>query len=446
MYHYTKRGLSLLLFSTLFCVLASCNAGKSAKTVKAFEAINSCKSDSKNTYEVYIPARNESLVKMPLLVILDSHGSGKFALDKFKYAANQYPTVLVASNMVKNGFEGYDGAIQNLIEDARSKYPVGETVFITGFSGGARMALGYALAHQVNGLILCGALAGSDQINAAHCPIISISGMDDFNFMETAQYLFDEQSTPGNLKIELTDASHNWPDSLMLASTVGFLRLSCHTAEIPIPSKERLKIYDLKQQARISSLKQHGDFMKAVLVARNMAQTDPFNLDNTFSNMYNTLKANREYLSQLNQLKKDLNFEISVRQPYLEAFRTKDIRWWKSEIRKAEEKINLVNDPYTKDTYLRIKGFWGIASYSLCKQAVKEHNSETLNHILPIYRRLEPENPDMIYFSTFPYFWKGNNEATISMLKKALRVGFSDMNQLKNDFPEAITEKVLGKS
>ena len=86
----------------------------------------------------------------------------------------QYPAVLIASNLVKNGFDGYDGAIQTLIDDVHQKYPVGEVVFITGFSGGARMALGYALVHPVNGLILCGALANADQLNAVHCP--------DFNF------------------------------------------------------------------------------------------------------------------------------------------------------------------------------------------------------------------------------------------------------------------------
>jgi len=55
---------------------------------------------------------------------------------------------------------------------------------------------------------------------------------------------------------------------------------------------------------------------------------------------------------------------------------------------------------------------------------------------------LEPENPDMFYFSSFPYFWKGDNEATLSMVKKALDAGFTDRSQLKKDFPESITSKL----
>ena len=435
--------LFLILYSLLLYGLISCNGtGKSNETVKPVEKTDSCKLDPKNTYEVYVPERENADEKLPLLVIIDAHGNGKFALDKFKQGAIQYPAIIIASNLVKNGFEGYEGAIQTLIEDVRQKYPVGKTVFMTGFSGGARMALGYALTHRQDGLILCGALANSDQIKALRCPVISISGMDDFNFIETAQYLFQEQSTPENLKIELTNASHNWPESPLLANALGFLRLSCQSADIPSQPKSQLMMYCQYQQSRIDSLRQQGDFLKALLVARNMSSTEPFNSDKTFATNCNALKTNPDYLNQLNRLEKCLNFEISARQPYLDAFRTKDMLWWKNEIQTTEEKIKTEQDPYTKDTYLRIKGFLGIASYSLCKQAIKEQNAEALNTILPIYRMLEPENPDMFYFSSFPYLWKGNNVAALSMIKRAIKAGFSDMGQLKKDFPQSITSKL----
>jgi hypothetical protein len=375
-------------------------------------------------------------------VIIDSHGSGKFALDKFKQGANQYPVILVASNLIKNGYADYEGALQTLLEDVRKKYPVGQVVFMTGFSGGARMVLGYALRHPVNGLILCGALANPDQIKTLHCPVISISGMDDFNFMETAQYLFQEQSTPGNLKIELTNASHSWPESPLLSNMLGFLRLSCKAADIPSVSESQLVLYCRQQQASINLLKQQGEYLKAELSARNMALTEPFNNDKTFASAYTALKNHPDYISQLNRLGKCLNNEMSMRQPYIEAFNTKDTLWWKKEIGTTTEKIKTEKDSYTRDMYLRIKGFWGIASYTLCKQAVQAQNAEVLGKLLVIYRTLEPENPDMFYFSSFPYFWKGNNEATVLMLNKAMKAGFTDRSQITKDFPESITSKL----
>jgi len=435
--------LFLLLYSMLFCVLVSCNgAGKSNGLVKAVEKADSCKLDAKNTYEVFIPARIKATDKLPLLVIIDAHGSGRFALDKFKQGANRYKAVLIASNLVKNGFEGYEGALQTLIEDVRLKYPVNGIVFMAGFSGGARMALGYGLIHPLDGLIMCGALANPDQLNAVHCPVISIAGMDDFNFMETAQYLFHEQQAPANLKIELTNSSHSWPDSLMLANALGFLRFSCKTGDIPTPAKSQITLYCCQQQERINSLKQQGDFLKAALVARNMALTEPFGRESVFASTYQTLKTTPGYIDQLSRLQQCLAYETNMRQPYVDDFQTKDVLWWKNEISTTENKIKTEQDSFTKDMYRRIKGFWGIACYSLCKQAISQQNTDALDKILSIYRLLEPENPDMLYFSAFPSYWAGNNDTTLKLLQKALKAGFSDRNQLKKDFTESISSRL----
>jgi hypothetical protein len=437
------KGSFLSIFFILSIVMASCSGGvKPGEMVQAVEKIDSCRLDPKNKYEVYIPQRNSSAGNLPLLVIIDAHANGKAALDKFKQAANTYPAILIASDYVKNGFPGYEKAIQTLVEDARQKYPAGETVFMTGFSGGARMALGYAMNHRLNGLILCGALASADQLNALHCPVVSISGMDDFNFVETARYLFLDQSIPGNLKIELTNASHDWPDSLMLANALGFLYLSCKSADIPSPVKSQLKDYRQLQLARIDTLKEKGDFLKAVQVARNMSSTAPFSSDKGYTTLYNDLKANSGYISQLSRLEKCLNLELNARQPYLDAFTTKDSLWWKNEIKSIDQKISTEQDPFTVDMYRRIKGYWGIACYSLGNQAVKEKNAEKLKKIVTVYHMLEPENSYALYLSAFPYYWKGDNAAALSLLKKAVEAGFSDMDQFREEFPVAIVSKL----
>ncbi len=426
------------LFSAVLCALVSCNGSEVvSKTVDSVEKTDSCLSNTANSYEVYIPARVSVAEKLPLLLIIDSHGSGKFALEKFKHGADNYPAVLIASNQVKNGFAGYETAIQSLITDARQKYPIGETVFIAGFSGGARMALGYALVHHVNGLILCGALANPDQLNAVGCPVISISGMDDFNFLETAQYLFHEQRIPRNLKIELTSASHAWPDSSMLANAAGFLGFASQTE----PNPEQIEQFCKYQHVRIDRLQENGDLLKAALVALNMSTTEAFKSDNSFAAIYRELTVLPAYTSQLSQLENCLKQEMNARQPYIEAFQTKDSLWWKNEIRLTDKKIETETDVFRKDMYRRIRGFWGIASYSLSKQAINGHNADALNRVLSVYRALEPENPDMFYFSAFIYLWKGNDEETISMLKRALNAGFSDMEQLNNDFPANISSK-----
>jgi hypothetical protein len=426
--------LSLLVI--LFGSLISCRGvNNSNEIIKAIEKTDSCLTEAANRYEVYIPARTKQEEKLPLLVIIDAHGSGTFALNKFKLGAGKYPVALVASDYVRNGFEGYDRAIQTLVNDVRKKYPVGKVLFLTGFSGGARMALGYAMAHPVDGMIMCGALAGSNEISALSCPVISISGTDDFNFMETAQYLFQEESMPHNLKIELTSASHSWPDSLMLANALGYLRLSS-LAITPVSTPTLITAYSQQQQARIEFLKKQGDLIKAALIARNMASVEVFDRNKTFAATYNSLKNDGAYRNQISLLGNCLNNEISLRQTYIDAFSSKDSNWWKNEIKTVDSRIKTEQDAFTGDMYRRIKGFWGIVCYSLGKQAIAQRNAEALNRILFVYRTLEPENSEMHYYSAFPPFWQGDNEATISALRKALKTGFTDLNRLKTDFPE----------
>ncbi|MDD3078153.1 MAG: hypothetical protein PHH37_03490 [Paludibacter sp.] len=434
---------SAILLSLFLGTLTSCNIQRNHdQIITSIEKEDTCSSDKNNTYEIYIPERKSTDKVLPLLIILDSHGSGKFALNKFKSGADKYSIVLTASNYVKNGFEGYDNAIQTIIEDVRQKYPVGQTTFITGFSGGARMALSYAQAHPIDGLILCGALANALQINALHCPVISISGMDDFNFIETAQYIFQKQQMPANLKIELTNASHSWPDSVMLTNELGYLCLSVKSKELPLISRLQIAEYTELQQSRIDTLQKQGDFLKATLIARNMASSEGLDKNKTFAAIYNSLKTSKEYTDELERLAQTMNYELNIRQTYIDAFTTKNLTWWSNEIKNVNNKINQEQDVYNKDMYLRIKGFWGIACYSLCKQAIIQNNAEMLNKILSVYRITEPENPDMFYFSSFIPFWKGDNSETLLSLQQALKAGYSDIQQLRHDFPESITSQL----
>ena len=78
-------------------------------------------------------------------------------------------------------------------------------------------------------------------------------------------------------------------------------------------------------------------------------------------------------------------------------------------------------------------------------QAVKQKDVQSLNRIISIYRTLEPDNSYRIYLSAFPYYWKGNNKATITVLKKALAAGFTEMSKL-NIKKIIMKKRILGKT
>jgi len=427
--------LYLLLLFALFSCASSVKPKEDAEPVIATDT---CASDHKNTYEVYIPERKTVGEKLPLLVIIDSHASGKFALEKFKKAANEHHAILLASNLVKNGFAGYVSAIKEMITDASQKYPVNGTVFMTGFSGGARMSLAYASTNRIDGLIMCGALGNTKQITAVKCPVVSISGTDDFNFAETAQFLFQEHLIPGNLKIELTDASHSWPDSTTLSNMFAYLVYS-NSADT---KTEALNEFSKKQLKLIEQLKKAGDYLKAYLVARNLSKTSPFNTDKTFESKLLAIKNSAEFVNQMKRLKECLTFEMSNRQQYVNALIDKDTLWWKTEIAKNDSLVASEQDRFVSDMYKRIKAFWGIACYSLSNQAKRASDPNGLDKVISVYKILEPENPDMFYFSAYSYLLKQNTEKAVFMLKNAQKYGFSDNKLMQKDFPRDILSQL----
>lgn len=424
---YNKLIILFAIIIPVSLTTACKGTNKQNEIIAAKTITDSCRLNKLNTYEVFAPEHAVS-EKMPLLIIIDAHGAGKYALSKFGQAALQYPVVAVASNLVKNGYSDYNHALETLITDVREKYPVNETIFLTGFSGGARMALGFAMTHRSAGLILCGALAGKNQIEAVGAPVISVSGTDDFNFMETAQYLFDTTAIPHNLRIELVDGSHNWPEAAILANALGYLSLSVDVKQPQLDTFCRL------QHVRIDSLKTHNNLIMSVNEARNMASSEIFDQDKKFASKYNELKTNSTYMNQLEQLAQCLNKEISERDMYVNAFTSKDSLWWKNEIQTVDHQIETQTNKLTADMYKRIKGFWGIACYSLSKQAIGQHNASQLAKVLTVYRMIEPENADMFYFSAFIPYWNGSIVATKKLLTKALKAGYADTNQLKKDF------------
>lgn len=426
---------SLLLISIIWGCNGTVNS-KRATTFRTIQKTDSCITNTKNSYEIYIPKRTNSNEKFPLLIILDAHGDGKSALEKFIPAASEYNIILAASNAVKNGHEDYQYTIQELIADIQKKYPLNTSIYITGFSGGSRMALAYATKHPVNGLLLCGALGTREQITSISCPIVSVSGTDDFNFIETAQYILQEETCPSNLHIELTDDSHSWPDKNMLVSTLGYLLIGKNS---PQSAFQRFRF---KQQMRLDSLSRKNDLIKVETISRDMALNPYFDDNQKYEELHELLLKSPAYIFQINRLSNYLNQEVALWQTYTEAFSSESEDWWEKEIASNEEKIRLAKNPLQKDLYLRVKGFLGINCYSYCKRAIAQQNAAMLHKMLVIYKAIEPNNTDMLYFSAFIPFWEDNSTATIEALKKATRAGFSDLAELRADFPENISSKV----
>jgi hypothetical protein len=407
-----KRILILLLFSQVL-FWGGCSGKQSGNTLAkqaVIDRTDSCQLSPQHTYQIFIPAVDKSCTNWPVMILIDPHGDGKYAIDQFKEAAKKYPVILVASNLIKNNYSGYIQSIDELIADVKSKYPVGNTIYISGFSGGARMAIDYATNHRVNGIIACGALAQHEQITAVRCPLMAIVGLDDFNFIEAAQYVVDPLSIPQNLLIELTNASHSWPEKGLLTRAMGYLQLSSGESNTCFSTKSLVKAYVAEQKSCIDSFIRSKEALKAAMVARNMAISKTFEKSSSFQPIYAKLIEGNECIQQQEKLSVSLRFENEVRQAYFKALHQKDSLWWRNEITSLNSKIESEPNLYSQMAFRRIKGFLGIVCYSLSNQYVAGKDTEKLEQILAVYRMVEPNNADMLNFSAALEKMKGSTK------------------------------------
>ncbi|HYW97261.1 MAG TPA: hypothetical protein VE870_16835 [Bacteroidales bacterium] len=388
----------LPIISILFFVsIPACQShGSKTEKITAVEQTITCRSNPGHTYEVFIPAHKKPDHKLPLLIAIDPHGSGKTAVEHLKEAASEYRAILVASNLVQNNDRNFVKELDELMADVKSRYPVGEETYFAGFSGGARMALEYAIHHQANGVVASGAFARPDQLNAIKCPVFGIIGMDDFNFLETAQYVLNPPTLPKNAHIELTRATHEWPDENMLTSVFGWFRLQDEAGGRS--EKQKVINYVEHQKTRVDSLTKDGELLQAACIVRNMAAVSAFDKNGSFNSAYDKLKNSNAYKQQLSGLTESLQFEVKMRKIYGQALMEKDRAWWEKEISALHTKMVSEPDETMRMAYKRLSGFIGIACYSYARQFATQKDVPHLEQILMVYRLAEPDNPDLKHF------------------------------------------------
>ena len=84
--------------------------------------------------------------------------------------------------------------------------------------------------------------------------------------------------------------------------------------------------------------------------------------------------------------------------------------------------------------YERVKGYLSIGTYSYASQLLNQAGKEIEGEkVLAIYKIVDPLNSEHAYLSACLFAKKGNIPNTITSLKEAISLGFSDVSRLEND-------------
>ena len=177
-------------FLTAFLLIAAllvsgCKHGRVDSEVSGHSPpyLDSCDFEPSHHYYITLPNVYAGDQNFPLVIVLDPHGDGLLAVQKFRDALEDLPVAVAGSLMLRNNYRYFELSLNRLYSDLLEKYPVERTkVIVAGFSGGARMALEYGLKYPVRGIVMFG--AGPVQLRGGPQGkwIYAVSGTEDFNF------------------------------------------------------------------------------------------------------------------------------------------------------------------------------------------------------------------------------------------------------------------------
>jgi hypothetical protein len=129
---------------------------------------------------IHLPNSLRRGAKHPVVFVMNPGGGGKGTADRYIPGAERNRWIIAVSKQSKNGFEGSQAAVDAMIGQVTTSLPIDpKRMYVSGFSGGSRMAFATAQKHKdIAGVIACG--AGGD-IGGSKQTVYGLCGSNCFN-------------------------------------------------------------------------------------------------------------------------------------------------------------------------------------------------------------------------------------------------------------------------
>lgn len=414
-------------------LIASCQSNKQ-QTLPEIRTGNIHKNGVNYSYLIKNSSKQNDI---PLLLVIDPHGSGEYAIKKFNNILKNHNGIIIGLNNVRNNASNYETSIYKAINDAIQNFPVDRNkIYLAGFSGGARMVFQYAINYGCSGLIMCGAGPTNTNNITIPFPLVMITGTRDFNFVEQYYSPYSETAKNTNLIALHFKGNHEWPSENILSQAYYFI---CNDSR---NNANELKTCLANSKQLETENKYLLSFKQLELASKISTSPEKEKIEL----LINELISKKEFKNYIDNFEQNLNNEILRNKNYVQALELKDKDWWQKELNQILEFSKDTNETIESDSYARTKAFLGVFLFSKLNQLMHQNeHGNILNKTLFVYEQLEPSNPDVFYYkSLYAYF----NQDTLNSLKnmeKAIDLGFSDNFRLQKDFPDEFL-KLLHKN
>lgn len=229
----------------------------------------------KLSYALYLPSNYGPQRQWPILYCLDPGARGRLPVERFAKAAEAEGFIVAGSNDSRNGpIEPVEQAITAMLDDTAARFSIDPSrVYAAGFSGGARVALRWALNGKIAGVVACGAAFGSPQPpKQIPFALFACAGVDDFNYGELHALSLAVTKADARQRFAEFAGGHDWLPEAQALEALRFFngKLPAQPAQ---PSKEVGRL-DARMREAVAGIEAARGRSKSKLVEKLRAQSN----------------------------------------------------------------------------------------------------------------------------------------------------------------------------
>ena len=431
--------------------------------------------DAQYSYALYLPSYYTTDKVFPVIYAFEPAARGAYPVARFKEAAEKYGYIMVASNNSKNGLNGTElkPIITDMFADTAKRFSIDQNrIYLTGFSGGARLALGYAVATKgaVAGVIICGAGFGTGLPPATDLPfaIFGTVGDEDFNYSEMRT--LDAALSRLNVTHSFVtfSGSHDWASSELCIKAIEWLELQAmKTNRLPIDKAFVESLWKKNFDEAVNAEKQ-GQSYNAFVLLQALAQDfkgikDVSAIEARLSSLLENKAVRQALKDDSNEIRKQAELTDQLMSPALDIMqsdgsdRVIKLRALQNLIADVQKKTETTENTSERRVARRSRGaafayYYETATSDFLRN--KKYDSAIL--YLQIASELYPKNLYMLVELARVYAVTKQKKQTFQTLQKAVDKGFDDLKSLdeQKDFDslrgdsewQKLIEKVKNRS
>jgi hypothetical protein len=185
-----------------------------------------CLADGTESYALYVPSTYSPDRQWNLLMGFHPAARGRAMVEKYRAAAERYGYIVAGSNTSRNGpWAVSNKAVQAMVVDLGQRFAINaRRVYMTGMSGGARVAMQVALGTNAIAGVIASSAGFPDSQSRKTVPfaVFATAGAEDFNYLEMRTM---DRGLTSPHRLVVFDGGHTLPPDDVAIEAIEWLEL-----------------------------------------------------------------------------------------------------------------------------------------------------------------------------------------------------------------------------